>query len=95
MVTEARTRRLLHHPGRHDLELCRPAPAVLRDDGHGDRRDHPRTDVVAAYLLDAGIRMPRDADPFEPIAIHTLCLSIRWLSGWKIGRRDLDPVGMQ
>jgi hypothetical protein len=24
-----------------------------------------------------------------------LLIADSWLSGWKIGRRDLDPVGMQ
>src|ERR1700694_4690964 len=38
-----------HPPARRfDLDAHRLAAAILRDDGHGDRRGHSRTDAVAA-----------------------------------------------
>ena len=61
------------------------------------RRDHPRTNIVAANLLDVGNPYASETatDPFEPMAITLFVFVDSWLLGWKIGRRDLDPVGMQ
>jgi hypothetical protein len=55
--------RSLHRGSRrHDLDLGRLADPVLRDHGDDNRRGHPRSDAVAADLLDGDAGMPRDAD---------------------------------
>jgi hypothetical protein len=45
----------LHPPARRldDLDLCRRAATVFRDDGHRDGRDHPQTDIVGGRLCSA------------------------------------------
>ena len=79
MVTEAQLAAYCTTPGAtiSNYDRLRPSSETTAT-VIGETIPGPTLWLVAPF--DAGIRMPRDADPFEPIAIHTLCLSIRWLS---------------